>query len=166
MACHYFFLRFLFIYSWETQRERSRDTGRGRSGLHAGSLMWDSILGSCPRLKAGAKLLSHPGTMAGHLQTHCLSENGWYWFMMRQKEFAQDYKTAKSLLSTLLSLAGIFFIASLPQWRKHHVDLHLLFILWISNLTSTVINNRRLFLGMYIERKLINVCSMAAIRLQ
>ena len=42
----FFFLRFcLFIYSWETQRERGRDTGRsrGRSRLHAGSLIWDSI---------------------------------------------------------------------------------------------------------------------------
>ena len=26
-------------------RERGRDTGRGRSRLHAGSLMWDSNLG-------------------------------------------------------------------------------------------------------------------------
>ena len=33
-----------FIYSWETQREIGRDTGRGRSRLHAGSPMWDSIL--------------------------------------------------------------------------------------------------------------------------
>ena len=29
----------------DTERERSRDTGRGRSRLHAGSLMWDSIPG-------------------------------------------------------------------------------------------------------------------------
>ena len=29
----------------ERERERGRDTGRGRSRLHAGSLMWDSILG-------------------------------------------------------------------------------------------------------------------------
>ena len=35
-----FFLRFrLFIH------ERHRDTGRGRSRLHAGRLIWDSILG-------------------------------------------------------------------------------------------------------------------------
>ena len=27
------------------ERERDRDTGRGRSRLHAGSPMWDSILG-------------------------------------------------------------------------------------------------------------------------
>ena len=52
----------------DTERERGRDTGRGRSRLHAGSPMWDSILGldpgtpgSCPGPKAGAKLLSHPG---------------------------------------------------------------------------------------------------------
>ena len=29
----------------ERERDRDRDTGRGRSRLHAGSLMWDSILG-------------------------------------------------------------------------------------------------------------------------
>ena len=29
----------------DTHRERGRDTGGGRSRLHAGSLMWDSILG-------------------------------------------------------------------------------------------------------------------------
>ena len=31
------------------ERERCRDTGRGRSGLHAGSSMWDSIPGLHPR---------------------------------------------------------------------------------------------------------------------
>ena len=38
---------FKFIYSGETgkERERGKDTGRGRSRPHAGSLMWDSILG-------------------------------------------------------------------------------------------------------------------------
>ena len=40
-----FFLKILFIYSWKTQRERGRDTGRGRSRLQAGSLMWDLIPG-------------------------------------------------------------------------------------------------------------------------
>ena len=29
----------------ETERERGRDTGRERSRLHTGSLMWDSIPG-------------------------------------------------------------------------------------------------------------------------
>ena len=29
----------------ERKRERGRDTGRGRSRLHAGGLMWDLILG-------------------------------------------------------------------------------------------------------------------------
>ena len=48
-------------------RERGRDTGRGRSKLHAGSLMRDSIPGidprtpeSSPEPMAGAKPLSHP----------------------------------------------------------------------------------------------------------
>ena len=36
------FLKY-FIYLLETEREHGRDTGRGRSKLHAGSLTWDSI---------------------------------------------------------------------------------------------------------------------------
>ena len=47
----------------DTQRE-GQSTSRGRSRLHAGSLMRNSIPGSPgsgPRLKAGAKPLSHPG---------------------------------------------------------------------------------------------------------
>ena len=36
----FFFLRFYLF-----MRDRGRDTGRGRSRLHAGSLMWDSIPG-------------------------------------------------------------------------------------------------------------------------
>ena len=42
-----FFLKILFIYSWEKERERGIGTGTGRerSRLHAGSLTWDSILG-------------------------------------------------------------------------------------------------------------------------
>ena len=57
------FLKKYFIYSQERQRERGRDTGRGRSRLHAGSPMWDSILGLQDQALAegSAKPLSHPG---------------------------------------------------------------------------------------------------------
>ena len=34
-----------YIYSWETQKKRGRDTGKGRSRLHAGIQMWDLIPG-------------------------------------------------------------------------------------------------------------------------
>ena len=46
-----FFKKILFIYSWDTHTHthththRGRDTGRERSRLHAGSPMWDLILG-------------------------------------------------------------------------------------------------------------------------
>ena len=40
----FFFLRF-YLFIHERHRERGRDTGRGRSRLHAGSLTWDSIPG-------------------------------------------------------------------------------------------------------------------------
>ena len=41
----FIFLKILFFYSWETQRERGRKIGRGRSRLHAGSPMRDLIPG-------------------------------------------------------------------------------------------------------------------------
>ena len=41
------FLRFIYLFMRDThrERERGRDTGRGRSRLHAGSPTWDSISG-------------------------------------------------------------------------------------------------------------------------
>ena len=48
----------------DTHTKRGRDTGRGRSRLHAGSLTWDSILGLQDHALSGRqelKLLSHPG---------------------------------------------------------------------------------------------------------
>ena len=41
-VCLVFFLRF-YLFIHDRLRERSRDTGRGRSRLPAGSWMWDSI---------------------------------------------------------------------------------------------------------------------------
>ena len=38
-----FFKDFIYLFMRDTQREA--ETGRGRSRLHAGSPMWDSILG-------------------------------------------------------------------------------------------------------------------------
>ena len=37
------FIQILFIHERHREGERGRDTGRERSGLHAESLMWDSI---------------------------------------------------------------------------------------------------------------------------
>ena len=48
----------------DTHTQRGRDTGRGRSRLHAGSLTWDSILGLQDHTLGGRqalKPLSHPG---------------------------------------------------------------------------------------------------------
>ena len=42
LSCIFFLRFYLFIH--ERQREGGRDTGRGRSRLHAGSLMWHSIM--------------------------------------------------------------------------------------------------------------------------
>ena len=51
---------YLFIHR---DTERGRDTGRGRSRLHAGSLTWDSIPGVqiTPQAEGGAKPLGHQG---------------------------------------------------------------------------------------------------------
>ena len=58
-----FFRLYLFIHETHTERgrlrERGRDTGRGRSRPHAGSLMWDSISGSHPEPKV---VLNHWAT--------------------------------------------------------------------------------------------------------
>ena len=52
----------MYLFMRGRERERGRDTGRGRSRLPAGSPLWDSILGlqGHPGPKAGTKLLSHP----------------------------------------------------------------------------------------------------------
>ena len=52
---------FSFYFFQDFIHSFMRDTGRGRSRLHAGSLMWDSIPGSLPELKADAQPLSRPG---------------------------------------------------------------------------------------------------------
>ena len=56
----FFFLKnILFIHSWETQRERGRDTGRGRSRLPVGSSMWDSIPGPWDHTMSRRQMLYH-----------------------------------------------------------------------------------------------------------
>ena len=58
----FFFKDFIYLFMRDT--ERARDTGRGRSKPHAGSPVWDSILGpqgSHPEPKADTQPLSHPG---------------------------------------------------------------------------------------------------------
>ena len=47
----------------DTESERGRDRGRGRSRLPTGRLMWDWVTGLQDQALAegGAKLLSHPG---------------------------------------------------------------------------------------------------------
>ena len=40
-----FFKDFIYLFMRDPERERSRDTGRGRSSLYAGTPMWDSIPG-------------------------------------------------------------------------------------------------------------------------
>ena len=54
----YIFLRcYLFIH--EKHRERGRDTGRGRSRLHAGSPIWGLILGLQDHALGPRQVLNH-----------------------------------------------------------------------------------------------------------
>ena len=76
----FFFLRF-YSFIHERHRERGRDTGRGRGRLHAGNPTWDSILGLRDHtlaLKAGAKLLSHPGCL-GPATLYSSSQENIFW---------------------------------------------------------------------------------------
>ena len=59
-----FFLKVLFMR--DTHRERGRNTGRGRSKLHAGGFDPGSP-GSDPGPKAALKLLSHPDYPMCHI---------------------------------------------------------------------------------------------------
>ena len=43
----------------DTEREAGRDIGRGRSKLHAGSLMWGSILGLWDQALSQRQMLNH-----------------------------------------------------------------------------------------------------------
>ena len=49
-----------FIYLFMRDRERGRDTGRGRSRLSAGTLMWDLIPGLWDHDLSQRQMLGHP----------------------------------------------------------------------------------------------------------
>ena len=55
----FFFFKILFVYSWETHIERGRDTGRGRSRLPVGILVWDLILGTSDHDLSQRQMLNH-----------------------------------------------------------------------------------------------------------
>ena len=59
----FLYLIFLRFYLFIRDRKRGRDTGRGRSRLHAGSPMWDSILGLRGHIlsQRHTQLPNHPG---------------------------------------------------------------------------------------------------------
>ena len=59
----WFFLKILFIYSWETHRERQRHRQREKQApcREPDAGLDPRTLGSCPEPKADVQLLSHPG---------------------------------------------------------------------------------------------------------
>ena len=71
----FFFLRFyLFIHRDTLERERSRDTDRERSRLHAGSPIWDLILGFQGHALGLKVVLKHWATRAAPIHS-CLRES-------------------------------------------------------------------------------------------
>ena len=52
----YFFKDFIYLCMRDTERERGSETGIGRSRLHAGSLIWDSIPGLQDHTHPGLKV--------------------------------------------------------------------------------------------------------------
>ena len=55
---------FIYLFMRDTHTHRGRDTGRGRSRLHAGSPMWDSILGLQDHTLSRRQTLNHWATWA------------------------------------------------------------------------------------------------------
>ena len=88
----YFFKRF-YLFFHERHRERGKDTGRGRSRLHAGS---PRSQGHALSVKGGAQLLSHQASPCSALEkeeptvTH-LGVYLWYMDVQWWRESKQFY---------------------------------------------------------------------------
>ena len=68
----FIFKRFyLFIHERHREKERGRDTGRGRSRLHAGSPMWDSILGLQDHTLGWRQVLNRWATQGSLISSLC-----------------------------------------------------------------------------------------------
>ena len=67
----FFFLRF-YLLIHERHTERGRDTGRGRSRLHAGSPMWDLIPGPRDHAPSRRQMLNHWATQASSITIYIL----------------------------------------------------------------------------------------------
>ena len=99
-----FFLRFdLFIH--ETQRERGRDTGRGRSRLNAGSPMWDLIPGAQDHTLSRRQTLKHWATQASPylefiLMFGCMRLNLGRWHPQKRSPWVLLYWTRKYICYT------------------------------------------------------------------
>ena len=62
----YLFFKILLIYSWETQRERGKDIGRGRTRFPVGSPIWDLIPGLQDHALSSRRMLNRWATQASH----------------------------------------------------------------------------------------------------
>ena len=82
----FFFLRF-YLYIHQGHTERGRDTGRGRSRFHAGSLVEDLVLGLRPAL--GSKLTGESASpfLPAPPPTHVLSLSQIFYFLFFKKDF-------------------------------------------------------------------------------
>ena len=124
------FFKYLFIYSWEThrerengwKRERGRDTGKGRSRLHAGCPMWDSIPGLQDHTPGQRQALNHWATQGSprvniiilsHLSTSCWMS---YW-RLRTQNYVKVFK-AKYDSFGLPKLSFPLFLTIYILWSR------------------------------------------------
>ena len=63
-----FFKKRFYLFIHERHKERGKDTGRGRSRLHAGSPMWDSIPGLWDHNLSWRQMLNCWATQASQCQ--------------------------------------------------------------------------------------------------
>ena len=104
------FLKILFIYSWETERERGRDPGRGKSRLHAGR---EPDVGLDPRTPG-----SHPGPEGTRSTTdppRCPVDKNSY---IASSVTSQSWPTGGNKAESLCGVIGAFkiILRFLSEW--------------------------------------------------
>ena len=138
-----YFFKILFIYSWQTHRKRQRH--RGRSRLHAGSPMWDSIPGPQDHALSQRQMLNHWATQAPPNPT--TFEGMWISVLMNEKmrkvlfcdcpwwqtedsssscchqRPCKIHSVESSWSLELTSLCGWWCLFALKKWLPNHTDL-------------------------------------------
>ena len=108
-----FFKRF-YLFIHDRERERGRDTGRGRSRLHATSLMQDSIPEPQDHALGQRQTLNHWATQGSPLSSISLS------CVVLEDSLTPPCSHSDSLRGTLILSVGLTFAA---QWLQPHSQM-------------------------------------------